>query len=148
MGEEQESPFEELKNSLLSFPVLRFPDFQIKFILNTDGSANAVAGVLSQEFEDGEHMVACASKQLKREQKSYSATELECLAVVQMLNILFAVYLLGRHFILNVDHKPLLSLLSLAEPRPKLARWIMEISEYSFTTKHQAGKKIAHADAL
>ena len=92
-------------------------------------------------------MVACASKQLKREQKSYSATELECLAVVQMLKK-FRVYLLGRHFILNEDHKPLLSLLSLAEPRPKLARWIMEISEYSFTIKHQAGKKIAHADAL
>ena len=146
-GEEQQEAFENLRECLLEYPVLRFPDFSKPFILTTDGCANSVAGVLSQEFEDGEHMVACASKQLRKEQRAYSATELECLAVVQMFKK-FRIYLLGKHFTLRVDHKPLLSLLAMKEPKPKLARWVMEISEYSFSVQHKPGKDIPHVDAL
>jgi transposase InsO family protein len=144
---EQQTAFETLRNCLLSRPVLRFPDFAKPFILTTDASSLAVAGILSQSWEDGEHPVAYASKQLHGAQKAYSATELECLAVVQMVRK-FRVYLLGKHFILQTDHKPLRWLLALKEPTPRLARWVMELSEFSFEIQHIPGRELAHADSL
>ncbi len=145
--EEQQKAFENLRDALLQHPVLRFPDLQRPFTLTTDASAQAIGGILAQEFEDGEHMVACASKQLLKEQRSYSVTELQCLAVVGMLRK-FRIYLLGRPFTLRTDHKPLRWLLALSEPKPRLARWITEVSEYDFTIQHVPGKSISHADAL
>jgi hypothetical protein len=65
--------------------VLKFPDFSKTFILTTDASLTALGGILSQEFEDNEHPIACASRQLEKAETSYSATELECLAVEEMV---------------------------------------------------------------
>jgi hypothetical protein len=36
------SPFEELKNRLVSSPILAHPDFSKKFILDTDASNEAI----------------------------------------------------------------------------------------------------------
>lgn len=35
-----------------------------------------------------------------------------------------------------------------AYPPPKLARWLLKLSEYDFTIKHRSGKQNANADAL
>jgi len=46
--ERQQTAFEKLKEILCSEQVLAYPDFNSRFILTTDASQVAVAGILSQ----------------------------------------------------------------------------------------------------
>lgn len=63
-------------------PILKYPDFDKKFILKTDASDFALGAVLSQKFEDGkEHPIAFASRTLNETECNYSATEKELLAI-------------------------------------------------------------------
>ena len=44
---------EELRQRLVTTPILLFPDFSLTFILDTDGSDIEIGAVLSQLQEDG-----------------------------------------------------------------------------------------------
>ena len=69
--------FDSIKKSLISQPVMAFPDFNRKFILTTDASKDGYGAILSQLFPEGERVVAYASKSTTPGEKNYSATELE-----------------------------------------------------------------------
>ena len=60
----------------------------------------------------------------------------------------FAMYLEGSSFKVITDHKPLTYLLSLKEPRGKLARWRVELDTFDFEIEHRPGKLMAVPDAL
>ena len=63
--------FEELKKHLCSDPVLKSPDFNKPFILQTDASNRGVGAVLSQiDTEGEEHPVAYFSRKLLEREKS------------------------------------------------------------------------------
>jgi hypothetical protein len=55
---ECQSAFEELKNRLVSSPILAHLDFSKKFILDTDASNEAIEAVLSQEIDGKERPIA------------------------------------------------------------------------------------------
>lgn len=57
----------------------------------------------TQDFDDGEHVIAYTSRTLKGRQCHYSATELECLAVLHGLEA-FRPYIDAYHFELITDH--------------------------------------------
>lgn len=50
--------FETLRNSLLTPPILKYPDFSQMFILTTDASNTACGAVLSQEFNGSDLPIA------------------------------------------------------------------------------------------
>lgn len=77
-----EISFEVMKEALTSAPFLRFPDFSFSFVLVTDVSQYALEAVLAQEFEDQEHPIAYASRQVYLAERKYGVTDLEGLAVV------------------------------------------------------------------
>ena len=52
------------ETSLVNFPILRSPDFDGSFIVQTDVSDFAVGAVLSQEYDGEEHPVAYLSRKL------------------------------------------------------------------------------------
>ena len=54
--EKAETTFQELKNQLLSAPVLQFPDFTKDFCIRTDASGIAVGGILSQFIKDDDSL--------------------------------------------------------------------------------------------
>lgn len=76
----REAAFEDLKEALTCDPILRAPDFNRPFVLQTDASAQGIGAVLAQIFEDGERPVAYFSQKLLPAR--YTATEKECLALV------------------------------------------------------------------
>ena len=116
--------FEDLKAALSGDTVLHAPDFNCDFTLQTDASCRAIGPVLSQHFEEegGERPIAYFSRKLNGAQQRYTATEKECLAIVQAIKH-FAVYLIGRRFSLQTDHKALQKLKTMDNDNQRLMRW-------------------------
>ena len=140
--------FDTLRLALSERTQLTLPDFSKPFQLACDASAVAVGAVLSQVGEDGkEYPIAFASKVLSKTERNWSVTEREAYAIVWSVNY-FRSFLLGNHFKLLSDHKPLCWLRDLKNPAPKLARWILQLEEYDFEVIYKEGKKNANADAM
>ena len=140
--------FEELRQQLVSPPILAFPDYQKPFILDTDASNLGIGAVLSQEQDDGqERVIAYGSRILSKAERRYCVTRRELLAVVYFLQH-FRPYLLGRHFTLRSDHGSLTWLRNFKEPEGQLARWLEKLQEYDFTIVHRPGQRHSNADAL
>jgi len=77
-GTKRNRPSERSK--IRSSPLLVCPDFNRRFILQTDASTTGLGAVLTQHFEDGKRVIAYVSRTFNGAEKNYSATELECLA--------------------------------------------------------------------
>ena len=144
---EQQSAFELLKRKLIEPPILAYPRFDTPFTLTTDSSSFSIGAVLSQVQDNVERVVAFGSRTLSKAEQNYSTTERECLSIVHFINE-YRHYLLGRHFTVISDHQPLSILNSVQEPRGRLGRWQIQLSEYDFDLKYKAGKSIPHADAM
>ena len=138
-----EEAFQRLLRCLSSTPILGYPDFHQQFVVETDASNMGLGAVLRQ----GQTVIEYASRTLNKAERNYSATEKECLGVVWALQK-FAMYLEGSHFKVITDHKPLTYLLSLKEPRGKLARWRVELDTFDFEIAHRPGKLMTVPDAL
>ena len=128
-------------------PVLSYPQFHKESVLQTDASGCGMGAVLAEKDSQGnEHVVAYASRTLSYREKHYSAMEKEALALV-LATQNFRFYLLGKPFQWITDNRALNWLHSL-EPKGRIARWIMDLQDFSFTVQHRAGKDNANADAL
>lgn len=78
-GEDQENVFLDLKNAMLSAPLLAYPNSVDLFILDTDISGNAIGAELSQLQDGKERTIAFVSKVISSTQKKYCATDKELL---------------------------------------------------------------------
>ena len=137
-----------LKQQLCCSPVLRSPDFTKEFRLQTDASEYGVGAVLSQEDDSGdEHPVAYFSRKLLPREQKYATIEKECLAI-KLACEAFKVYLLGRQFVVQTDHRALEWLNRLKDNNSRLTRWSLSLQPFEFTVKHRAGTANSNADAL
>ena len=145
---EQQDAFERLKQCLVSAPILTYPRWDRRFILFTDASTFALGAILSQEDDEGnERVIAYASRSLLPAEKNYTATELECLAVVWAIGK-FHQYVYGHRFLLITDHSALCHLFNTTTPNGRLARWVMKLQVYDFETIHRSGKRHINVDSL
>ena len=147
ISEEVERSFKNLKEDLISTPVLAFPDFTKQFIVSTDASAIALGAVLSQVINNEEHPIAYASRSLNATEAKRSACEIELMAVLFALKK-FRPYVYGRHFVLYSDNKALTWLRNMKDPSSKLLRWSLKIADFDFEVKHRPGTQNKHCDAL
>eukprot|EP00794_Sanderia_malayensis_P018389 gene18389-biopygen12333 len=139
--------FQELKDCLISAPVLQCPDFSLQFKLYTDACDYGLGAVLAQETDDGEAVIAYASRILKPSEAKYAVLQKEALGIVWALKYFYP-YLYGRHFTIVTDHRPLKWLKTMDAPNNLFARWISEIQGYDFDVIHRPGKLHGNADAL
>ncbi len=84
-NEECQRAFERLKLELMTAPVLKFPDFNSPFIVDTDASNTSLGAVLSNVIDGVEQPLVYASRVLSKTESNYSTTKREALAVVQAL---------------------------------------------------------------
>jgi transposase InsO family protein len=139
--------FKILKSKLITPPVLALPDFSLPFILDTDASTTAIAGILSQIQNGEERVIAYGSRTLRNSEKNYSATKLEMLAVIYFMKY-YRSYLLGREFTIRTDHGALTWLYSFKQPVGQVARWLETLSEYRCKIIHRPGRVHSNVDPL
>lgn len=144
---EQRDAFQQLKLALTSPPVLAVPDFNKRFLLQTDASGTAVAAVLLQEDEHGRRPISYASRVLTAQERKYSVYELEALAILFGMEK-FKFYLEHFEFDLETDNKALSWVLGRPRKTGRIARWAVRISAFKFSVRHIQGIHNSIADAL
>ncbi|XP_076656370.1 uncharacterized protein LOC143361015 [Halictus rubicundus] len=143
----QQSAFEKIRHLIATAPTLACPHFDVPFVLQTDASTVGLGAVLVQEIEGVERVIAFASRALTEPERKYSATELECLAIVWAVQK-FRPYLEGYHFTVVTDHHSLRWLRTLKNPSGRLARWALQLLEYDFAIAYRQGALNHVPDAL
>ncbi|KAG5864868.1 hypothetical protein JTB14_010233 [Gonioctena quinquepunctata] len=139
--------FEVLRAQTGTAPILACPDFSRTFTLQCDVSLVGLGYILTQEFDDGEHVIAYASRALTTQGAKFSATELECLAVLLGIQE-FRCYVEGIKFNVISDQSSLLWLHKLQNPSGRLARWSLKLQGYDFDIFHRKGHMNVVPDAL
>nr|XP_041632108.1 uncharacterized protein LOC121502491 [Drosophila kikkawai] len=145
--QEQQKAFELLKSLLTDAPVLACPDFSVKMTLQTDASNYGLGGVLTQEIEGQERVIAYVSRKLDAAELNYSPTEKECLAIVWGIRKLRC-YLEGYRFDVITDHLALKWLDQIENPTGRIARWALDLQQYQYDVHYRLGKYNVVADAL
>jgi hypothetical protein len=139
--------FETLRSRLITAPILMLPSNELPIIVDTDASDTGLGAVLSMVSKNQERVVAYASRTMNATERRYSVTKREMLAVKFAVQQ-FRQYLIGKQFVLRVDHAPLLRMQSWKDPSPQIARWLEQLQELTFTIVHRAGSRHSNADAL
>ena len=146
-GDKEEHAFKEIKRVLSNEPILKLPDLNREFILQTDASNLSLGGCLLQEHDGVKHPVLYASRKLISREQNYSVGEREALAIIWAMNK-FHRYLYGQHFVLESDHRPLEYLQSSHLKNPRLMRWSLALQAYRYTVKYIRGSQNVVADYL
>ena len=103
---QEQKSFQTLQADLSGSVMLKNPDFNRTFQLQTDASDVGVGAVLSQG-DDFDQPIAYFSRKLLDRERRYSTIIKECLAILLGIKA-FAVYLLGKTFLLQTDNRALI----------------------------------------
>lgn len=147
-SERHQKAVEDLKTALCNTIALYMPDFERPFIVYTDASdVGLAAGLYQADDQKVEHPIVFISRKLKDTEKRYGASNLECLAVVWMLDKLHF-YLDGAQFSIVTDCIAVRSLLTAKWTHRQLIRWQAAIQAYRgrITIRHRAGTMNDNAD--
>ena len=149
--EECEIGFNNLKQALISAPILAYPDYSKAFILETDASLKGLGAVLSQRGDDGAvRVIAYTSRSLRPGEKlmwDYSSAKIKLLALKWSVCEKFKDYLLGSKFTVYMDNNPLVYVKTSKLGAAQI-RWLSELALYDFDIIYRTGKSNLVADAL
>ena len=91
--------------------------------------------------------MAYFSHQLTAAQRNYSASELECLAVVEAVDH-FALHLLRHRLTVVTDHRALVALFNSTRLNGRLMRWALALQAFDMDIKYRPGIYQQNADGL
>ena len=120
-----EDSFQNLKQRLVTAPVLTVPDGSGSFVIYSDASKKGLGCVLMQKGK----VVAYASRQLKSHEQNYPTHDLELAAVVFALKI-WRHYLYGEKIQIFTDHKSLKYFFTQKELNMRQRRWLELVKDY------------------
>lgn len=147
-GETQMTAFEMLKNKLIQAPILALYDPRRETELHCDASSLGFGAVLLQKQKDLKfHPVFFFSKRTSEVEGRYHSFELEMLAIIYALRR-FRVYLLSMPFKIVTDCNSLTLALKKKDINTRIARWVMELQDFDYSTEHREGKRMLHVDGL
>ena len=150
-GPSQQKAFADTKAELSSPRILALYNPAAKTTVSADASPFGLGGVLSQKQSSGQWQpVSYISRSLTSVEQRYAQVEKECLAVTWACER-FADLLIGKEFLIETDHKPLLPLLTsknLDELPVRIQRYRMRLMRFQYTVTHIPGPDLKIADAL
>jgi phage gp16-like protein len=136
--EEAEQAFQEIQKKIVEGPTVYKPDMSKTFYLNTDASATAICGILSQKKGEDYMPIEYYSRKLKPEETRYHAMKQELLAIFECIKH-FDQFLYANKFVVLSDAKSLQYHLDLPKQTQKTARMLLELSKYDFNFKFLKG---------
>ena len=140
--------FNEVKQILVSFPILVSPNFEKHFYIQCDASNVGIGAVIFQkDDEGGEHPIEFFSEKLNKAQQNYTVSEKECLAVIRAIEK-FRHYIDLMPFTVITDHSSLKWLMSQKDLCGRLGRWSLRIQRFSFDIVHRKGSQNVVPDML
>ena len=143
--------FEELKERLVSPPILGLPKRGCPYMIDTDASAYQLGAALLQQQDPDRPTdwtpIGYWSRTLNSAEQNYSATERECLAVVWAVGHLRP-YVEGTRFTIRTDHDALRWLMTLTDSSGRLTRWRLRLQEFDFEITYRPGRVHQVPDAL
>lgn len=151
--EREQNAFDVAKRLITSDLTLVHYDLNKPLILTCDSSEYGVGAVLSHELNGGqENPIAMASRTLHSHERRYSQLDKEAAAIMFGITK-FHNYLMGRHFRIVTDHKPLLGIFDPKKPMsnmlsPRLTRIAIALTSYSYEIEYKPGPQIGNADSL
>ena len=141
--------FEELKEKLISPPILAFPDYTssepLKLVV--DASDDGIGGCLMQSQNGEDRSIAYHSLAFNDTQRKYTVLEKELTGIRFCLKA-FRSFLLGVHFKILTDHRALVYLSGMKMLSARLTRTMEELGEYDYEIIFLPGKLNKVADAL
>ena len=149
-GSAEQEAFEEIKNKLISAPVLMIPQDDGLLKVEADASNFATGAVISQMGSDNKwHPLGFMSKSLNETERNYDIYDREMLAVIRALGE-------WRHllegatqpFEIWTDHRNLEYFKTAQKLNRRQARWSLFLTRFSFTLHHRPGKYSGKPDAL
>ena len=149
-GPQQDKAFEDIKKELTKPTVLTFYDPKADTKVCADASSYGLGAVLMQKHSGSWKPVAYASRSLSETEKRYAQIEKEALASTWACEK-FSIYLLGKSFLIETDHKPLVPLLgskNLHDLPPRVLRFRLRLARFDYSISHVPGKRLYTADAL
>ncbi len=131
-------------------PVLAHAKLNDQFKLEVDASGYAVGAVLLQRKEDGKkHPIGYYSATLNEAQRNYDIYNLELLAIVMALKNWRPLLVGSPHKIIIYSNHLNLQYWRLPQRiSRRVAREVLELSEYDFEIRHLPGRLNGRADAL
>ena len=151
-----QAAFEMLKEYLLKEPILKYPKPDQPYILYTDASKYAWAGVLTQAYvymEEGKefsihHPITYVSGLFKGPQLNWAALTKEAYAIYMVARKL-DYYLREAETTIRSDHLPLKSFLLKNTKNDKVNNWGVELaSKYTLNFEYVKGVKNTLADTM
>ena len=149
--EEQTEAFDALKGAMIRPPILALPKPGRPYMIDTDASSYALGAALLQQQDPANPTewatVGYYSRVLSKEERNYSPTERECLAVVWAATMLRP-YVEGSHFQIRTDHNALRWMMTLNDPQGRLMRWRLRLMEFDYEVVYRPGRVHQVPDAL
>lgn len=150
-SEKCQNVFDYMKNFLCTQPVLAIFDPGLPIHIYTDASLQGIGAVLKQpqlnENSKTEKPVAYFSKKLNESQKKKKAIYLECIAIKESVKY-WQHWLIGKHFKVFSDHKPLEKMNIKARTDEELGDLTYYLSQFDFEIIYRPGKDNLEADCL
>ncbi|KAH9726475.1 hypothetical protein KPL70_008268 [Citrus sinensis] len=140
---EATTAFASLKQAMVQAPVLKLPDFDSEFVIETDASNVGIGAVLMQQG----HLVAYFSKKIGPKLKASSTYLKELHAIVQVVSK-WRQYLLGRFFVIRTDHRSIKELLQQVIQTPDQQVYLQKLLSFQFRIDYKPGHANRAADAL
>jgi hypothetical protein len=148
--QKHQTAFEELRNQVTSEPVLAQPQLDQQFEVEVDASGFAFGAVLTQKGKDGKkHPIAYYSATATEAEHNYDIYDLELLAIVKACQN-WRPFLAGspHKVIVHTDHANLQYWRQPQKISRRVAREVLELSEFDIELRHIPGKSNGQADAL
>ena len=139
--------FYMLKECLEKAPILRYPDPTAKYVLYTDASNFAYAGVLTQEKDGTDHPVAYISGLFRGSQCRWAAMTKEAYAIYMSVKKL-SFYLDSARVTVRSNHLPLKRFLEKSTLNSKVNNWAVELEDQKISFEYIPGIKNVLADTL
>lgn len=143
-----QASFDKVKELLTSAPILAIFDRTKPIFIYTDASGVGIGAILKQTQADGtQKPVAYFSKRLSEAQKKKKAIYIESLAIREAIRY-WRYWLIGRHFTVITDHKPLQHLNLKARTDEELGDLANELLQFDFDILYHPGSSNYEADCL